>query len=86
MATELWRAEALCQELSVWERGKHLLYLPGTPAGSLGFKPSSIREQVAFHSPTLSYRYDTCISDNPHKASSFFALYVMTDPGEVTSS
>ena len=55
MAIELWRAEASCQELSVWEHGKSLLFLAGTPAGSPGFKPSPTRKWAAFHRPTFGH-------------------------------
>jgi hypothetical protein len=52
MATELWIAEALCQESGVWEHGKSFPFLAGTPAGSPRFKPSSTRKWAAFHGPT----------------------------------
>ena len=32
-----------------------LLSLVGTPAGSPGFKPSSIRKQAAFQGPTFAH-------------------------------
>ena len=76
MATNLWRAEASCQEPSVWERANFLQSLAELSAGSPGFKPSSTRKQAAFHGPTLNHWAISISFKNGFKKDLFVCLFV----------
>jgi hypothetical protein len=59
MATELWRAMALCHKSGVQESWQNTYHpLQGySLQGYQGFQPSSTRNQAAFHGPIGSCLY-----------------------------